>query len=118
MSKECLKCGCVISDDSDYCPNCENSKKEKVEKPIVINNYLECYLSIVASFCLAIGIIASFILLGAGMYLVSNYDEELGYALMIKAAYVFPFSIITGIALKVLCNISNNLHEINIRLKK
>lgn len=118
MSEKCIKCGTCINDDSNYCPNCGNSKKEKVEKPIVINNYLECYLSIAASFCLAIGIIASFILLGAGMYLVSNYDEELGYALMIKAAYILPFSIIIGISLKVLCNISNNLHEINIRMKK
>lgn len=82
-------------------------------------NWSEKCLSTIATAILIVGILASFILLSMGINYLSSYSKEsLGSAIIEKAVCLFLSSFILWGTLKVLCNISNNLHEINTKMKK
>ncbi|MFV0324194.1 MAG: hypothetical protein ACK5LF_07430 [Bacteroides xylanisolvens] len=94
MSKKCLKCGCELSDDSsNYCPNCIKEEGNKQ------SYYAENVLTIMTCLTLIVGIIASLVI-------IKKEDIALGLGILIS-------SVFTWAVLVVLCNISNNLHEIN-----
>lgn len=129
MSKKCLKCGCDMNETSasDYCYNCmkstnptlvekvQNQQEEGVSKGNTTRR-AEAILSLIAQAILIVGIIASIILLFVGAYMLLNMSEhnkELGILLLIYILYILPISITTWGILKVICNISNNLYEIN-----
>lgn len=78
----------------------------------------EYILKAIADSILILGVIASIILFIVGMTKVKSYDRELGYSLWIICAYVLPLSVTSWGLLRVICNISNNLHEINMKLKQ
>lgn len=106
MSKKCLKCECELSDDSpNYCPDCikelinESPKKEKR------STSAEDILTIIAYATLVIGV------LGFYYFPKDNGNITIAFCILIS-------SIITWAVLKVLSNISNNLHEINSKMKK
>lgn len=100
MSKKCLKCGCDLSDDSpSYCPNCIKEEIEKSKGDNKESTNAENVLTIVAYLTLIVGIIAS-------VTIIKKEDIVLGFGILIS-------SVVTWAVLKVLCNISNNLHEIN-----
>lgn len=77
MSKKCLKCGCIISEDSitDYCFNCSKSlysynngnniksQTENITKEDNIYTREERVLIIVGNITLGLGIISSIILM-------------------------------------------------------
>lgn len=71
MSKKCLKCGCIISEDSitDYCFNCSNSNNnnvkgetESITKEDDGYTLEELVLVIMAYIFIFSGIIAAFVL--------------------------------------------------------
>lgn len=70
----------------------------------------------IAKWALISGIIIAIILFCVG---VRNTDRgDTGYIQIGIALYIFFCSIIISAFLKVLCNISNNLDEINSKMKK
>ena len=97
MSKKCLKCGCELSDDSpSYCPNC--IKEEKAKGGNKESTNAENVLAIIAYLTLIAGVM---------IFIAFVYeDTALAFGILIS-------SIVTWGVLIVLCNISNNLHEIN-----
>lgn len=100
MSKKCLKCGCELSDDSpSYCPNCIKEEIEKAKGGNKQSYYAENVLTIMACLTLIVGIIASLVI-------IKKEDIALGLGILVS-------SVFTWAVLIVLCNISNNLHEIN-----
>jgi len=117
MSKKCLKCGCELSNDNIlYCPKCcdelyKPHKQEVVDKEDITRR-AEATLSLIAQASLIIGIIVSVILFVLGLK-ICNYYREIGYSLLISTLVIMISSVTTWGVLKVLCNISNNLHEIN-----
>ena len=103
MSKKCLKCGCEISDDSpSYCPNCIKEEIEKAKGGNKESTNAENVLAIVAYLTLIAGI--------ALFFAFVNENKALAFGVLIS-------SIATWGVLIVLCNISNNLHEINKKMK-
>ena len=103
MSKKCLKCGCELSDDShSYCPNCIKEEIEKVKGGNKESTNAENVLAIIAYLTLIAGVM---------IFIASVYeDTALAFGILIS-------SIVTWGVLIVLCNISNNLQEINKKLK-
>lgn len=105
MSKKCLKCGCELADDSpSYCPTCIKEEIEKQKKENKQSSNAENVLTIVANITLIVGIMVSIVI-------INKESTALGLGIL-------AFSLVTWAVLKVLCNISNNLHEINSKMKK
>ena len=122
MSKKCLKCGISITDGSfDYCYQCgkdmqlpppKNAPK-RIDKETT--GKAEIVLSIIAKATLILGIITAIILFFVG---VKKYpDYEISEMLIVWSIVMLTSSVITWAVLKVLCNISNNLHKINQKIK-
>lgn len=99
MSKKCLKCGCELSDDSpNYCPDCIEEEIEKAKGGNKESSNAENVLAIIAYLTLIVGVM---------IFIAFVYeDTALAFGILIS-------SIVTWGVLIVLCNISNNLHEIN-----
>lgn len=112
MSKKCIKCGSIIYDGSDYCPSCiEKAQLESINKNQSNHDNkkesssAESVLTFIAYFTLISGIMAF-------IYLLKHGDD------IVTPFILLISSIVTWSVLKVLCNISNNLHEINSKMKK
>lgn len=74
-------------------------------------------LDLVAKLILQIGIAVSILLLLFGTYYYGvEWDEETAVPLLIASIPTFCFSIISWAILKVFCNISNTLKEINSKI--
>lgn len=120
MSKKCLKCGCDLSNDNIlYCPKCCDElykPKKEVQLDEEAIGKAEIVLNIIAKVTLILGTIAAIILFFVGVDKYSDY-ERIGITLMIWSVALLISSVITWAVLKVLCNISNNLQEINKKLK-
>ena len=122
MSKKCHKCGISITDGSfDYCYQCGKDMKlpPKKSAPQKIDEETtgkaEIVLSIIAKATLILGIITAIILFFVG---VKKYpDYEISEMLIVWSIVMLTSSVITWAVLKVLCNISNNLHKINQKIK-
>lgn len=83
---------------------------KKIKKTKRINNTAEIFLAHVNAIVLIIGILASVILLGAMTLGKGDY-------LLIASIGILIISIISWAVIKTFLNISNNLHEINSKLK-
>ena len=121
MSKKCLKCGISITDgSSDYCYQCGKDmqqKKQSVPKGIDEEaiGKAESVLNIIAKATLILGTITAIIMFFIGADKFSDY--EIGIELIIASIVLLISSVITWATLKVFCNISNNLQEINKKMK-
>ena len=121
MSKKCLKCGIFITDgSSDYCYQCGKDmqqKKQSVPKGIDEEaiGKAESVLNIIAKATLILGTITAIIMFFIGVDKFSDY--EIGIELIIASIVLLISSVITWATLKVFCNISNNLQEINKKMK-
>ncbi|MCS3273278.1 hypothetical protein NXY13_24515 [Bacteroides thetaiotaomicron] len=121
MSKKCLKCGISITDgSSDYCYQCGKDmqqKKRSVPKGIDEEaiGKAESVLNIIAKATLILGTITAIIMFFIGVDKFSDY--EIGIELIIASIVLLISSVITWATLKVFCNISNNLQEINKKMK-
>lgn len=120
MSKKCLRCGCDLSDDNvPYCPQCCD-ELDKLKKEVQVDGEAieeaEDVLISIAKWALISGIIIAIILFCVGVKNTNHRDY--GYIQIGIAIYVFFCSIIISAFLKVLCIISDDLHEINSKLKK
>ncbi|MDC2014287.1 hypothetical protein ABH007_18345 [Bacteroides thetaiotaomicron] len=121
MSKKCLKCGISITDgSSDYCYQCGKDmqqKKQCVPKGIDEEaiGKAESVLNIIAKATLILGTITAIIMFFVGVDKFSDY--EIGIELIIASIVLLISSVITWATLKVFCNISNNLQEINKKMK-
>lgn len=123
MGKKCLKCGCDMNETSasDYCYQCMKStystlvekKKNEVDEEAL--GKAESVLNVIAIATLILGTPTAIILFFVGIDKFSDY--EIGITLMIWSIALLISSIFTWAVLKVLCNISNNLHEINKKMK-
>lgn len=123
MSKKCLKCGCDMNETSasDYCYNCiRDVKQERTVKKVEVDEEAkgkaESVLNIIAKATLILGTISAIIMFFVGVGKFSDYG--IGVELTIWSIALLISSIITWAVLKVLSNISNNLHEINSKMKK
>ncbi|MDC2163422.1 hypothetical protein [Bacteroides thetaiotaomicron] len=119
MSKKCLRCGCDLSNDNIlYCPKCCDElykPKKRVEVDEEAIGKVESVLNIIAKVTLILGTIAAIILFFVGFDKYSDYG--IGIELIIASIVLLISSVITWAALKVFCNISNNLQEINKKMK-
>ncbi len=122
MEKKCKKCGKELDNEiSDYCLNCLKStystlvekKKNEVDEEAL--GKAESVLNVIAIATLILGTPTAIILFFVGVDKFSDY--EIGITLMIWSIALLISSIFTWAVLKVLCNISNNLHEINKKMK-
>lgn len=102
----------LIYDGSDYCLSCvEKAQLESINKNQrnhdnkKESSSAESVLTFNSYFTLISGIIAF-------IYLLKNEND------LVTPFILLISSIITWSVLKVLCNISDNLHEINSKLKK
>ena len=106
---------------SDYCYQCMKStystlvekKKNEVDEEAL--GKAESVLNVIAIATLILGTPTAIILFFVGIDKFSDY--EIGITLMIWSIALLISSIFTWAVLKVLCNISNNLHEINKKMK-
>lgn len=119
MSKKCLKCGREITNDNllycpDGCNGLQNPKKEVQLDEEAIGK-AESVLNIIAKAILILGTITAIILFFVGVDKYSDYG--IGITLMIWSVALLISSVVIWAVLKVLCNISNNLHEINKKMK-
>lgn len=115
MSKKCLKCGCIISEDSitDYCFNCSKNlysynngnnvkdETEKITKEDNVYNREETVLIIVGNIILWLGIISSIILM-----IKVKFPENVLIILSV------PISIISWAILLCIAKTSKNIREI------
>ena len=121
MSKKCLKCGISITDgSSDYCYQCgKDMQQNKQSVPKGIDEEAigkaESVLNIIAKATLILGTITAIIMFFIGVDKFSDY--EIGIELIIASIVLLISSVITWATLKVFCNISNNLQEINKKMK-
>lgn len=119
MSKKCLRCGCDLSNDNIlYCPKCCDElykPKKQVEVDEEAIGKAEIVLNIIAKATLILGTIAAIILFFVGFDKYSDYG--IGITLMIWSVAILISTVVTWAVLKVLCNISNNLQEINKKMK-
>ena len=122
MEKKCKKCGKELDNVvSDYCLDCLKStystlvenKKNKLDEEAI--GKAESVLNVIAIATLILGTIAAISLFFIGVDKYSDYG--IGRTLMIWSVALLISSILTWAVLKVLCNISNNLHEINKKMK-
>ena len=121
MSKKCLKCGISITDgSSDYCYQCGKDMQQNIlsvfkgidEEAI---GKADSVLNIIAKATLILGTITAIIMFFIGVDKFSDY--EIGIELIIASIVLLISSVITWATLKVFCNISNNLQEINKKMK-
>ena len=119
MSKKCLRCGCDLSNDNIlYCPKCCDElykPKKRVEVDEETIGKVKSVLNIIAKVTLILGTIAAIILFFVGFDKYSDYG--IGIELIIASIVLLISSVITWATLKVFCNISNNLQEINKKMK-
>lgn len=110
MSKKCLKCGCIISEDSitDYCFNCSNSNNnnvkgetENITKEDDVYTREEKVLIIFGNIILWLGIISSIILM-----IKFNFPENMLIILSM------PISIISWAILLCVAKASKNIRDI------
>lgn len=115
MSKKCLKCGCIISEDSitDYCFNCSKSlysynngnnvkgETESITKEDDVYTREEKVLIIVGNIILWLGIISSIILM-----IKFNFPENVLIILSM------PISIISWAILLCIAKASKNIRDI------
>lgn len=115
MSKKCLKCGCIISEDSitDYCFNCSKSlysynngnnvknETENITKEDDVYTKEEKVLIIFGNIILWLGIIASIILM-----IKFKFPENVLIILSI------PISIISWAILLCIAKTSKNIRDI------
>lgn len=98
-------------------PSSNNNEKNEIQQNPAEQKPEEA-LDAIASCTLILGIVASILLLIVGFAKIERHSTEiLGWSSFIASAYLLITSIITWGVLKVLCNISNNLREINKKLK-
>lgn len=120
MSKKCLKCGCDLSNDNIlYCPKCCDElykPKKEVQLDEEAIGKAEIVLNIIAKVTLILGTIVAIILFFFGVDKYSDYG--IGITLMIWSVALLISSVVMWAILKVLCNISNNLHEINSKMRQ
>lgn len=103
MTTNYLKTGGIISNNTKR--NLEDTKPSSPRTTEEVqSSYAENILGCIAILTLVLGIIGSIVIL-------TIMEEKL------SALFCFISSIITWAVLKVLCNISNNLHEINKKMK-
>ena len=122
MEKKCKKCGKELDNEiSDYCLNCLKStystlvekKKNEVDEEAL--GKAESVLNVIAIATLILGTPTAIILFFVGVDKFSDY--EIGIELIIASIVLLISSVITWATLKVFCNISNNLQEINKKMK-
>lgn len=122
MEKKCKKCGKELDNEiSDYCLNCLKStystlvekKKNEVDEEAI--GKAESVLNVIAIATLILGTPTAIILFFVGVDKFSDY--EIGIELIIASIVLLISSVITWATLKVFCNISNNLQEINKKMK-
>lgn len=122
MEKKCKKCGKELDNEiSDYCLNCLKStystlvekKKNEVDEEAI--GKAESVLNVIAIATLILGTPTAIILFFVGVDKFSDY--EIGIELITASIVLLISSVITWAILKVLCNISNNLHKINKKMK-
>jgi hypothetical protein len=122
MEKKCKKCGKDLDNNfSDYCLDCLKSnystlmekKKNEVDEEAI--GKAESVLNVIAKATLILGTIAAIILFFVGFDKYSDYG--IGITLMIWSVAILISTVVTWAVLKVLCNISNNLQEINKKMK-
>ena len=92
-----------------YAP--KDTKKEILSEEL-IGNGAEKFLSVINGLSLSIGIIVSIVL----MVMAINANMYAGYILL-SAAVVLLVSLISWAIVKVVLNVSNNLHAINSKIK-
>lgn len=116
MSKKCLKCGCIISDDSitDYCFNCSKSlysynngnnvksQTENITKEDNVYTREEKVLIIVGNITLWLGIISSIILM-----IKFKFPENVLIILSVPITSIVSWAILLCIA-----KTSKNIREI------
>ena len=78
----------------------------------VLGKTSENFLALLSNISLAIGTIVSIVLL----FSTNNFGGNKGYVVL-TAVGLFFISLMSWAAIKVLLNISNNLHEINSKIK-
>lgn len=98
--------------DEEYAEICKYDVK-----PIVINNNAERTLNVIANIELWAGIICFGLSLITGFIYIGNNEGFWGFIIIAVAFTALLWSLVTWGALKSFCNISNNLHEINQKLK-
>ncbi len=84
------------------------------------SNNAEKTLTIISDIILLSGIILSILFFFIGMTKLDNHsssDKDTGWFYLMAILYILPISIVIWSVLKVLCNISNNLKQINIKIK-
>ena len=112
----CPNCLSVNSTSVTNCKSCGFKNTELIlHHPEPISS--EESLALIAKVIKGIGIFFAIISLVIGIILVNDYEEEIGTTLLIGTIPIFLFAITTSTLLKVICNISNNLKEINKKLK-
>ncbi|MFT0375375.1 hypothetical protein [Bacteroides thetaiotaomicron] len=94
-----------------------SKKKQSVPKGIDEEaiGKAESVLNIIAKATLILGTITAIIMFFIGVDKFSDY--EIGIELIIASIVLLISSVITWATLKVFCNISNNLQEINKKMK-
>lgn len=76
----------------------------------------EMVLETVSTVVLWAGILVGVILFFIGKYMIDDSEEAIGYALLITIIPTVLSSVVVWAVLRVLCNISNNLNDINKKL--
>lgn len=98
-----------IKETNNFPPQEENAIRNEAEKALNVLSY----------FTLIIGVITAIIMLILGLLKASHYSsEEEGTAMILSAGSILFGAIVSFYVLKVFRNISNNLHEINMKIKK
>lgn len=94
--------------------NAHGNEAQQNEQKVNYDNGSEQGLNAISIIILVLGVLSSLCFLFTGMkYLGSYTRDELAYPLIEKAVYLFFSSITVFALLRVICNISNNLHKIN-----
>lgn len=88
-----------------------------IQEEKVTGNGAEKTLKVFANIILVLGILASIILLLGGIAMVANYEPETGWPMIIAVLPVLFGSLVQWAFITVFCNISNNLREINRKMK-
>lgn len=91
----------------------------KKKKGKVYSNGAESTLSIFAGLILALGILIFIALIALGIYAIDNsyeVDTYIGVLIIVGAVLIAFFLCVIWASIKVMCNISNNVREINKKL--
>lgn len=93
----------------------QNSVQQAEQK--VTSKGAENTLKVFANIILIVGIILSVIFLIAGIVLIGDYEGEIGWPLLIATVPTLLVALVQWAFITVICNISNNLREINRKVK-